>query len=51
MRLFQNGVQVVEKPKNNEADRVKLKSFNGYDSIGEEIDQGNTWTVKKPCGN
>ena len=33
MGLFQNDIQVVEQPKNNKPDKVKLKSFNVYDSI------------------
>ena len=48
MGLFQNEIQVIEKPKHNKHDKVKLKLFNGYDSIREEVDQGNTLIVKNP---
>ena len=47
MGLNQNGIQVVEQLNNN-PDKVKLKSLNGYDSMRENIDQGNTLTVKHP---
>ena len=46
MGLIQNGIQVVGKPNNNKPDQVKLESLNGYGSIREKVDQGNTLTVK-----
>ena len=47
MGLFQNEIQIVEKPKNDKPDKVKLKSLNGYDAIREKLDEHNTLTVKQ----
>ena len=33
MGLFQNEIRIVEQPKNNKTNAVKLKSVNGYDAI------------------
>ena len=47
MVLFQNGIQIVEQPKSNKPDKLKLKSANGYDAIREKPDEHNTLTVKQ----
>ena len=48
MGLIQNEIQIVEKPKNNKPDKVKLKYLNGYDYIREQLYEGNTLTVNNP---
>ena len=49
MGLFQKEIQLVENPKqNNTTNNVKIKSLNGYDAIGERLDEHNTLTVKQP---
>ena len=48
MGLFQNGIQIVKKPKSNKTKNFKIKSLNGYDAIGEKLDENNTLTVKQP---
>ena len=35
MILFQNEIQIVEKPKSNKPDKVILNYLNGYDAIRE----------------
>ena len=40
MGLLQNEipiVEIVEKPKNNKPNKVKLKSLNGYEAIRENL--------------
>ena len=51
MVLFQNWVNIAEKPKNNKTNNVKTKSLNGYGTIGEKLDDNNTLTVKQPVVN
>ena len=36
MGLFNKEIQIIEKPKNNKTNTIKIKSLNGYDSIREE---------------
>ena len=48
MGLFQNEIQMVEKPKNNKPDKVKLKSLNGYGAVREKLDEHNTLTTESP---
>ena len=48
MWLFQNEIRIVEKPKNNKNNIVKIKFLNGYDAIREKLDETNTLTVKQP---
>ena len=50
MGLFQNEIQMVEKPKNNKPDKVKIKSLNGYGAV-DKLDESNTLTVKQPVAN
>ena len=47
MELFQNDIQMVGKHKNHKPTKVKHKSLNGYDAIGEKPDENNTWTIKQ----
>ena len=34
MGLSQNEIKIVEQPKNNKTNHVKMKSLSGYDAIG-----------------
>ena len=47
MGLFNKEVELIP-PKKHTNKTIKVKSLNGYDSIREKIDQGNTMTVKAP---
>ena len=47
MGLFQNEVQIVEKPKHNKTNNVEIKPLNGYDNIRKRFDENNTLTVKR----
>ena len=47
MGLFNKEVELIP-PKKQTNKTIKVKSLNGYDSIREKIDQGNTMTVKAP---
>ena len=47
MGVFQNRIQIVEKPKPNKPDKVNFKSVNGYHAIGE-LDEHRTLTAKNP---
>ena len=51
MGFFQNDIQMVENPKSNKPDKVKLKSLNGYDATREKLDENSTLTVKQPVVN
>ena len=51
MGLFQKETQIVEKPKNNKPNKVKLKFPNGRDAIREQLDENNTLNVKQPVVN
>ena len=46
MGLFQNEIQIVEQPKHNKTNIIKIMSINGYDAIREQLDETNTLTVK-----
>ena len=48
--VFQHETHIVEQPKNNKPDKVKLKCLKGYDAIREQLDEGNTLTVGNPVG-
>ena len=50
MTFFNKEVELIIPPKkqNNKNKDVKVKSLNGYDSIREKLDEGNTMTVKTP---
>jgi len=50
MGFFNTEVELIIPPKkqNNKNKDVKVKSLNGYDSIREKLDEGNTMTVKTP---
>ena len=49
MGLFDKEVELIPPKKqsiNNKT--IKVKSLNGYDAIREQLDAGNTMTVKQP---
>ena len=46
MGLFQNEIQIVEKPKSNKTNNIRIKSLNGYDAMREKLDGNNILTVK-----
>ena len=50
MGFFNNEVELIVPPKrqNTNNKTIKVKSLNGYDAIGEQLDEGNTMTVKQP---
>ena len=49
MGLFQKEIQLVEQPKqNNNTNYIQITYLNGYDAIGERLDEHNTLTVKQP---
>lgn len=48
MGFFQNDIKIVEKPKYNKTNDVKMQSLSGYDAISEKLDENNTLTVKQP---
>ena len=47
MGLFQSEIRIVEKPKINKTNTIKLKYLNGYYAIKEKLDENNTLTVKQ----
>ena len=49
MGLFQNEIDIVEKPKNNKTNNVIKKTLNGYYAIREKLDENNALTVKQPA--
>ena len=51
MCLFQNGIEIAEKPKHNKTNNANIKSLNGCDAIREKLDDNNTLTVKQPVVN
>ena len=51
MTFFNKEVELIIPPKKQTSktnNNVKIKSLNGYDSIREKLDEGNTMTVKTP---
>ena len=54
MGFFNKEVELIIPPKKQTVKNdksvklVKVKSLNGYDAIGEKIDEGNTLTTKTP---
>ena len=50
MGFFKTDVELIEPKKqtNNKTDKIKVKSFNGYDAIREKLEDSNTLTVKQP---
>ena len=49
MGLFNKEVELIPPKKQSTNNKpIKVKSLNGYDSIREKIDEGNTMTVKQP---
>ena len=49
MGLFNKEVELIPPKKQSTNNKtIKVKSLNGYDSIREKIDAGNTMTVKQP---
>ena len=50
MGFFNKEVELTTPPKkqNTNNKTIKVKSLNGYDAIRENLDEGNTMTVKQP---
>ena len=49
MGLFNKEVELIPPKKQDTNNKtIKVKSLNGYDSIREKLDEGNTLTVKSP---
>ena len=48
MGFFNKEVELIIPPKKQTNKTIKVKSLNGYDAIREELDEGNTMTVKTP---
>ena len=51
MTFFNKEVELIIPPKkqNSKTNNVKVKSLNGYDAIGEKLDdESNTLTAKTP---
>ena len=49
MGLFNKEVELIPPKKQSTNNKpIKVKSLNGYDAIREQLDEGNTMTVKKP---
>ena len=49
MGFFNKEVELIVPPKKQTNKTIKVKSsLNGYDAIREELDEGNTMTVKTP---
>ena len=49
MGLFNKEVELIPPKKQSTNNKpIKVKSLNGYDSIREKLDAGNTMTVKQP---
>ena len=48
MVFFNKEVELIIPPKKQTSKTIKVKSLNGYDTIREKIDEGNTMTVKQP---
>ena len=46
MELFQKDIQIVEKPKHNKTNDIKIKSLNGCDATREKLGGNNTLTIK-----
>ena len=44
-------LRIPPKKQNTNNKTIKVKPLNGYDAIKEELDQGNTMTVKYPVVN
>ena len=53
MGLFNKEIELIIPPKkqNTNNKTIKIKSLNGYGAIREQLDQGNTMTVKQPVVN
>ena len=50
MGFFNKEVELIIPPKkqNTNNKTIKVKSLNGYDAIREQLDEGNTLSVKQP---
>ena len=50
MVFFNKEVELIIPPKKQSINNktIKVKSLNWYDAIREQIDEGNTMTVKQP---
>ena len=49
MRFFKEAELIIPPKKQNTNNKtIKVKSLNGYDAIRENLDEGNTMTVKQP---
>ena len=44
-------VELIIPPKKPNNKTIKVKSLNGYDAVGEKLDEGNTLHVKQPVVN
>ena len=52
MGIFKEDELIVPPKKQNTNNKaIKVKSLNGYGSIREKLDEGNTMTVKQPVVN
>ena len=49
MRFFNTEIGLIPPKKQNATNEtIKVKSLNGYGAIREQLDEGNTMTVKQP---
>ena len=49
MGLFKDVELIIPPKKQNTNNKtINVKSLNGYDAIREQLDEGNTMTVKRP---